>query len=205
MPVPLSSMFEMDIENDRFLSLSYAGGVFMVTWEAIYDPDAEEGAYIYVARSLDGMSFEPPQRIASELVAADSRPDLAGNGENWVVAWHAHPDLGGTTGTDGDINYVWSNDGGVTWSEIGVINDYAVRDSSWDGQVDLVSTGANEFLAIWRTDTEVLGLGSDSDIISARSLTEESPGARLARSAPSLIWTPLGTPARRWPQTKPDE
>ena len=108
----------------------------------------------------------------------DSAPKIVTDGSGlWLAAWESNNDIaeapmGDTSGTDSDIFFARSTDAGATWTDPGLLNTNATSDAetSNDGEVDLATDGAGNWIAVWESD-EDLGstAGADFDIFIARS------------------------------------
>jgi Neuraminidase (sialidase) len=80
----------------------------------------------------------------------ESPPELATDGlGNWVAAWHSHNSLNDTIGTDGDIAFSRSTDGGASWSVLAPINTDAATDSKSDEVVHLAADQFGNWIAVW--------------------------------------------------------
>jgi len=107
----------------------------------------------------------------------DGRPQVTtAGGGNWVAVWHSSedlfdPNLGGSIGTDGDILVARSTDNGVTWTAPAALNTNAATDTGDDGDPQVTTDGAGNWVAVWSsTEPNVgSGIGTDGDILVARS------------------------------------
>jgi hypothetical protein len=133
---------------------------------------------VLFARSTDGgASWSPPSAVhdnAAGDTGADSTPEVACSAAGtWVAAWHGDDPLAGPVGSDFDILYVRSTDGAASWSGVSALNSNAVADSGGDFDVHVVPSPAGTWLAVWSSqDSLGAGLGSDDDIVVARSTDE---------------------------------
>src|SRR5262245_61502166 len=74
-----------------------------------------------------GAQIFGPVSALNSNAAIDSGDDggaqLAGDGNGtWVAVWSSNDSLGGTTGTDYDIHFTRSTDGGLTWAAAAALN-----------------------------------------------------------------------------------
>lgn len=100
----------------------------------------------------------------------DTNVSIAGDGSLVIAVWESTDDLGGTIGTDSDILYSRSTDGGVTWEAPKVLHSEMASDIGDDTDVAVATDGQGHFLAVW-TSTENIGFAStDEDIFVSRSL-----------------------------------
>ncbi len=83
----------------------------------------------------------------------------------WLAAWRSKHDLGGI-GSDFDIFFARSTDDGRTWSAAAVLNTNAAADGSGSdaGVVLVKGAGANDWVAVWTSKTDLGGIGIDDDI-----------------------------------------
>ena len=158
------------------------------TWVAAWSSDDTLGGTIgsdsdmLFARSTNqGSTWSAPAALNSNA-ASDSGSDgggplVASGTGTWIAAWQSKDDLGGTIGTDSDILFARSTDGGNTWSAPAALNSIAVGDTDEDFDVSLATDGAGTWVATWYGG-ELFG----PDILTARS-TDDG----LTWAAPSLL------------------
>jgi hypothetical protein len=137
------------------------------TWIVVVGTYAEVRAH----RSTDnGRSFGPPVSLAPGIIRS-SGPSIASDGAGrWLVVWQTDDSLGGTVGADDDLFYVFSSDGGVTWSVPAALNTDAATDEtaaprSDDGEVKVASNRTGTWIASWR---RLHGAGGASDVMVSR-------------------------------------
>ncbi|MBI2425768.1 MAG: exo-alpha-sialidase, partial [Candidatus Hydrogenedentes bacterium] len=173
-PAPLNTNAASDTGDDYSPQLTTDGqGVWLATW---YSNDTLGGPFstdydIHYARSTDGgLSWTAPVALNSNAAGDsghDYEPQLKTDGQGlWLVTWHSSDTLDGTLGTDYDILYARSNDGGLSWSAPTALNTYAAGDSGSDTYPELATDGQGLWLAAWYSyDTS----GENFDILYARS------------------------------------
>ena len=88
---------------------------------------------------------------------------------NWVTVWWSTENLGGTIGTDADILVSRSTDNGATWTAPAALNTNAASDSGSDVDPEVTTDGAGNWVAVWHSTENLGGIGTDHDILVARS------------------------------------
>ncbi|HWB19029.1 MAG TPA: sialidase family protein, partial [Phycisphaerales bacterium] len=131
------------------ISADHAGN-WIVAWRSTDSLSGTIGtdADILFARSVNaGASWSAPAALnsnaASDGSGADDLPRLVvtSNG-NFVAVWSSTSSLGGTIGTDEDILFARSSNGGVNWSAPAALNSTAVSDgTSTDREADISCNG----------------------------------------------------------------
>jgi hypothetical protein len=129
---------------------------------------------IWYAVSIDdGATWTTPGPLHPSLetdTGDDLLPELASDGGgNWIAVWYSTDDLQDTIGADADILVSTSTDGGATWSAPAALNQNAATDTGEDTLPRIATDGFNWFV-LWTTTEPVHpALGSDPDIVMARS------------------------------------
>jgi len=104
---------------------------------------------------------------------------------NWIAVWRSNENLGTTAGTDNDIFYATSIDGGSTWTVPSLLNTNGTTDSGDDEAPVIVSDRDSVWITVWDSDENLGGsAGVDSDIFFSRSTN-----AGATWSAPQLLNT----------------
>ncbi len=164
--------------NDRNASVATdKNGNWLVVWESNNTLGSTIGLDedILFSRSTDlGASWSPIAVLNRQIYTdnPDTRPhavsDAAGH---FVVVWHSTENLGATVGTDGDILYSTSSDGGATWSTQLPVSVSARSDSASDGDPFLATDGSGHWVTVWSTNGtyNVGGTGTDNDLFTQRS------------------------------------
>lgn len=147
-------------------------------WIAVWASDESLGSTIgtdgdiLVSRSDDGGASWTAAVALNTNAATDSgdddEPQLATDGAGvWVAVWRSTDSLSGTIGTDTDILYARSIDGGLSWSAPVPVNDHAATDPSPSGGSDnepsLATDGAGNWVVGWSSQVDRDGAGTDSD------------------------------------------
>jgi hypothetical protein len=196
-PAALNTSAASDGGDDYQPQLATDGaGNWVAVWESIDDLGgtiATENDNL-VARSTDsGASWSAPQPLntnAASDTGLDYSPQLTTDGAgHWVAVWGSDEDLGGTLGTDLDVLVTRSTDNGATWSAPQPLNTNADTDSGHDGNPQVATDGAGNWMAVWDSDDNLGGtIGTDIDVLVSRSTdngaTWSAPQA-LNASAPS--------------------
>lgn len=101
---------------------------------------------------------------------ADSMSSLASDGlDTWVSAWSSQEDLGGTLGTDSDILFTASFNGGQSWLMPAAVDIGAAGDTNGDIS-PAVAIGGDTWIVVWSTSFPVPGTSDwNADVVVARS------------------------------------
>ncbi|MDG2335062.1 MAG: sialidase family protein [Myxococcota bacterium] len=88
---------------------------------------------------------------------------------NWIAVWASFEDLDGLAGPDRDILVARSSDNGGSWSAPTLLNSNGTGDLGSDDLPQLATDEAGNWVAVWRSDEDLAGAGSDEDIFVATS------------------------------------
>ena len=149
------------------------------TWLVAWERDPGARTRLALARSSDGgrawqVSTWP--RIPAEGQGHGEPVLRFGNG-TWLMAWSSDDPMAdrvdGTLGSDRDLLFSRSTDGGLGWSRTAALNANAGFDWGDDGAPRLATDGAGTWLAVWRS-VDSLGntVGGDSDLFFSRSVDD---------------------------------
>ncbi len=152
------------------VQLATDGTVWVAVWEAL-DQFGGTDEDILTARSVDGgATWSAPQPLntnAASDTGRDGSAHIATDGAGtWLTVWRSDDSLGGTIGTDGDILFARSTDGGVTWTSPAPVNAYAPTDAAIDDEPRIATDRAGTWLVVWTTRAAP---GSDADVLVART------------------------------------
>ncbi|MCP4641006.1 MAG: exo-alpha-sialidase, partial [bacterium] len=128
---------------------------------------------IFVARSADnGMTWTASVPLNTNALTDsehDGSPQVATDGlGHWVAAWESREDVS-SAGTDFDILVARSTDNGVTWTAPVPLNTNASTDTEDDGAPRVATDGLGHWVAVWNSDENLLGAGTDDDLFVSRS------------------------------------
>jgi hypothetical protein len=125
---------------------------------------------VYAQAAMVWTDPAPLNSNAAADTQSDWHADVATDGAgNWVAVWESGSSLGGTIGTDPDILFVRSTDGGATWTEDAALNTNAATDEGSDFQPQ-VATGGGTWIATWVSNDSLENtIGTDADILFASS------------------------------------
>lgn len=173
-PVALNADAESDDRRDRIARIATDGhGNWVTVWQS--DQRLGDGIDISIARSSDGgVTWTAPTTLNSNAAThsgLDSGPMIASDvAGTLVVAWTSDDPLNDTIGSDRDLLFTRSADGGVTWSVAAPLNTNAEGDAGDDKRPIVAADGAGNWLATWYS-TDSLGgtIDSDADVLVARS------------------------------------
>ncbi len=175
-PVALNTNAGTDVDSDRSAGVTTDGtGNWVAVWESSTDLGGTSGSDydILTARSTDnGITWTAPAALnanAGTDTGSDRGPQIATDKQgNWVVLWKSYEDLGGI-GTDSDLLTARSTDNGATWTAPAVLNANAWSDGVHDLYPRIAADGAGSWIVVWESDDDLGGIGSDVDILVARS------------------------------------
>ncbi len=126
---------------------------------------------VLAARSTDnGATWSTPVTLTTPPINLDQEnnlqitTDAAGN---WLVVWDSN-DGANSASEDGDVFYVRSTDGGISWTAPAFLNTNATADSGNDTAPAIATDGSGNWLAAWQSDENPGGVfGPELDILTA--------------------------------------
>jgi len=116
---------------------------------------------VLAARSTDdGVTWTTPAKLSPFVEGiSSSRPRIASDGAgNWLTIWDSRDSLGGTVGTDRDIFFARSADGGVTWTAPATVNSDATSDngkSGFDVYAHVATDGSGNWVVVWESERRI--------------------------------------------------
>jgi hypothetical protein len=166
-PLVLHVVAAVEFPGNRAPTVANIGdGQWVAAWENLTDlgtPTGFDLDLLYCRSGDDGVTWTFPaslNRNAATDSGMDSAPRIAGMGGSAVAVWSSNEPLGGTIGTEGDILFARTTDGGVSWSLPQALNTTAATDGATvDTEVAVATPGSGVYYAVW----------SSNGIVSARS------------------------------------
>ena len=128
---------------------------------------------ILVARSADnGQTWSDPMALNTNA-GGDSEDDLfpriaTDRAGRWIVVWTSDENIGGI-GTDDDILFAISGDNGASWNAPTALNSTAAVDGADDFGSQIAASANGDWIAVWHSEHDTGGIGTDRDILTARS------------------------------------
>ncbi|MCP4594162.1 MAG: exo-alpha-sialidase, partial [bacterium] len=175
-PVLVNSYATSDSQTDGPVDLTTdTHGQWLAVWRSD-ESYAGSGADrdIFAARSSNnGTSWSTAVLVNSfgtSDSAEDDCPSIATDAiGNWVAVWHSAHNYSGT-GTDYDVFAARSLNNGATWATPYRVNQTALTDSGADQNPRITTDADGTWVAVWQSDEDYMGAGTDTDIFVARSL-----------------------------------
>jgi len=158
-------------------------GNWVVAWDSIENVGGTIGVdhdILFVHSVDNGQNWTSPAALNTNATSdsgTDSDVSIATNGSTqWMAVWTSNENLGGAIGTDDDILFATSSDGGASWSAPAALNSNADTDSGTD-QFSTLSTDKNgNWVAGWESNEDLVAtpgdpgdIGSDWDALFAKS------------------------------------
>ncbi|MCA9312435.1 MAG: exo-alpha-sialidase, partial [Phycisphaerales bacterium] len=166
-----------DAGDDGFFDVSLATdgqGTWVCAWDST-DPLSGSGTdydIMYAVSTDNGVTWGTP-RLLNSTAASDTLPDtfcrLAtdGNGR-WIATWDSFEPIAGS-GTDRDIMYAVSTDGGQNWGMASPLGTNAAGDVGEDALPSIAAGRGGRWMAVWQSNDDLGGLGPDFDIVASTS------------------------------------
>ncbi len=140
------------------------------SWDDLGGTIGTDGDILFALSADNGATWTNPAPLNTNATSdsgSDRFPQLATDTVgHWVTVWSSEDDLGGTIGTDTDILFALSTDGGGSWTPPAPLNTDASTDIGGDGRAQVTTDGAGHWVAVWNS-AELPG--TDLDILFARS------------------------------------
>ncbi len=196
---PLQSNAATDDGRDAQVQLATNGlSVWVAVWlstSTLGGTIGGEGDILFARSTDDGVTWSAPAALNTTAFAdsltQDSRPSIAVDNASgtWITTWTAENAFGGALGSDTDILFARSTDGGTTWSAPAALNTNAATDSSGidaDENPSITADQLGRFVCVWERATG----GGDRDIVGALS-----DDLGLTWSTPTTVNTNAATDA----------
>jgi Leucine-rich repeat (LRR) protein/Neuraminidase (sialidase) len=164
---------DTDIDHWSRVSTDRAGN-WIVTWDSHEDfMGAGTDWDNLQARSVDsGLNWMPTETLNSNAFSDagnDWNPMIeADDAGNWVSIWTSAENIAGA-GTDEDILFALSRNAGATWPVPRPLHADLTLDAGNDRNVILTTDRQGHWLAVWQSDTDLAGAGTDTDIFYSRA------------------------------------
>ncbi|MBI2423362.1 MAG: exo-alpha-sialidase [Candidatus Hydrogenedentes bacterium] len=175
-PAVLNSNASGDSYFDETPQISWCGGEsWVAVWMLLEDQRGVYMGSILTSRSSDGGASWSDSAKMSSAVTGEHWPgfdpqvcsDASGNS---VALWATRNSPNAALGTDADIVYVRSTDGGQHWSAPAALNGEASGDQREDIRPALAVDKVGNWMALWgSTGRRNSEWGRDSDILLVRS------------------------------------
>jgi hypothetical protein len=120
--------------------------------------------------SLDGgLAWTGPRAVNGDAASEtgwDGNPDGRRVGSTAILVWDSDDALGGRLGTDLDILFARSGDGGATWSMPAPIDPAGAAREVNDSGASIATDGAGTWLVLWSSRDDLGGTtGQDLDVL----------------------------------------
>ena len=162
-----------DSKNDFYPSVATnSQGRWLVAWESVQNLGGigEDSDILFAYSDTHGSSWTaaaPLNTSAPTDTGGDRSPRVANHGSTWITVWYGEEAFAGSLdlGTDWDVFYARSTDGGVTWDDPAPLNSRAAGDTGFDAFPDIAADSVGNWVAVWQSNENPDGLyGADSDI-----------------------------------------
>lgn len=151
--IALNSNAATDSFDDRMPQIATDGkGRWIAVWTG-YGTSAAEGDIYYSISADDGTTWTPRATLNTNAATDsgdDSAPSIQVNSKgDWICTWMSSDSLGGTIGTDRDILWSKSTNGGITWSAPAALNTDAMTDTRQDWQPNIACDPTGQWMVVW--------------------------------------------------------
>ncbi|NUM52461.1 MAG: exo-alpha-sialidase [Candidatus Hydrogenedentes bacterium] len=183
-------------------------GIWICAWTSDADLDGSNSdSDIVFARSTnDGDSWSAPAFLNSNAANGSSDDGNAflavRDAGTWIAVWESNDTFGGAIGSDYDILFARSTDGGETWSDAQPLNSDAATDQGAtpagnDAGARVLNLGGETWLATWHRHlggglTEILYARSTDDGMSwSDPMVLDSPNSGSKSGQNRLFMSPI--------------
>lgn len=171
------------------------------SWLVVWDSSTDRGGIgtdkdiFYATTTNNGTSWTTPGTLntnaGTDGTQGDFEPEVATDGAGTiVVVWQAHLDTA-TYGTDLELAFSRSTNGGTTWSAPAPLNSLADTDSSLSHDVEqkIATDGAGNWIVVWRYN---VGLNTPQLIYFSRSTDNGATWSNMAPIGDTADYTGQG-------------
>ena len=155
-------------------------GNWVAVWESTINLDSTltpDGDLVTAHSADNGQTWSAPALLSfygdsdEDDVYTDEFARISTDSDGtWITVWVTQHDMGGTKGNDEDVVYSRSTDNGETWSAPAVLNSNGLVDSgSLDFEPKIASSGEGDWVAIWKSNYNLDGSGTDNDVFVSHS------------------------------------
>ena len=151
--------------------------------------------------SDDGLTWSAPIHVndATTDSGVDADSEIATDGAgNWVIVWTTFEDIGGTIGTDRDIAFARSADGGATWSTPAALLPEAATDGGADDFApEILFDGADSLVVYFTSTNDLSGtLGGTYHVLTTRSTDGGQTWSPVSAISPDAATVTTGLSSR---------
>ena len=172
---PLGALRAISVGNGQGTSVAWNGTAYVVVWGSSENlgSNGNDGDILVSIVTPPGYLASAPALLndngtTDSTTGPDTFPGIAANGTTLVVAWESAANVGGS-GTDHDILFSRSTNGGTLWSPAAPLASNATVDTGEDSNVAVANDGST-FLAVWDSNSRLDNNSiKDRDILVARS------------------------------------
>lgn len=177
-PSPLNSNAASDSTNDLTPRIATDhDNTFVIVWASQDTLGNTVGSDydIFVSRSTnDGVAWSNVTTLnddATTDATSDETPDIATDGTTWIAVWASRRSAGSGDGTDPDIFFSRSTNGGAAWSTAAAIHSNATADlADADENPRIFTDGNGVWICAWASKAQLdAGSQFDQDIVAVRS------------------------------------
>jgi hypothetical protein len=166
-------------------------GVWVASWHRL-----EPGSPFMLSRSIDnGVTWSTPAQVGTGAGGGALSTDRAGT---WVVIWASDSEQTATVGIDGDIFFVRSTDGGMSWSPVAPLNTDAATDTVHDVLPNVATDRAGTWVISWDQSNDVAASTSTDNGLTWGARVAVGDGGTANISRPRIATDRAGAWITAW-------